>query len=122
MKRFPISVDDSDSDEEETQEAILEDETSASNTVEEMTEKEAIEEGYYHVESILKHKYRKGWFFLTKWENWPLADSTWEPLKLFVHPDGRINDKFQEYCQGNGLEKAIHIATRIAGRRRRAAV
>jgi hypothetical protein len=114
LKRFPVLYDDSESDEEETQAAVLED---ASNTVEEMTAEEAQEEGFYHVESILKHKYRKGWFFLTKWENWSLADSTWEPLKVFVLPDGRLNEKFQEYCLVHGLERPLRDAASIAARR-----
>ena len=60
-------------------------------------------EGYYNVESILKHKFRQGWRFLTKWEGFPLSSSTWEPVKSFVQPNGRVCGPFKEYCQTKGL-------------------
>ena len=61
------------------------------------------QEGYYFVEEILKHKFRQGWRFLTKWENFPVSASTWEPPRSFVLPDGRVCQPFKEYCQAKGL-------------------
>jgi hypothetical protein len=121
LKRFPLPHDESDSsDEEEIQAAVLENEENNDDVVvEEMTEKEAMEEGFYHVANILKKKYRKGWYFLTSWENWPLADATWEPVKTFVLPDGRINEKFKEYCQAQNLDRPLREAAKLADRRMR---
>jgi transposase InsO family protein len=39
-------------------------------------------DGFYQVEAILKHKYRQGWRFLTKWEGFPISSSTWEPQEV----------------------------------------
>jgi len=66
--------------------------------------------GYYIVESILKHKFSNGYYFLTKWENFPICDSTWEPIKQFVLPNGSINPALQAYCS----EKRLHTAWRKA--------
>ena len=74
------------------------------------------EEGYFLVEAILKHKYNKTYLFLTKWQNFCVGEATWEPLKNFVQPDGRLNEVFREYCQANRLEKAFRQALNLASR------
>ena len=55
------------------------------------------EEGYFLVEAILRHKYNKGYLFLTKWQHFSVGEATWEPLKHFVQPDGTLNQIFREY-------------------------
>ena len=65
------------------------------------------EDGYFMVESILKHKFRQGWSFLTKWENFPVSASTWEPPRSFVLPDGRVCEPFKEYCKAKGLNSIL---------------
>ena len=78
--------------------------------IEEMTNEEMQEEGFYNVQSILKHKYHQGWRFLTQWEGYPLNASTWEPTKAFKLPDGRLNSKFKEYCEEHGLSDILRRA------------
>ena len=68
------------------------------------------------MEAILRHKYNKGYLFLTKWQHFSVGEATWEPLKHFVHPDGTINQIFREYCQQNRLEKAFKQALNAASR------
>ena len=60
--------------------------------------------GYYNVEAILKHKYDQGWKFLTKWENFPMASSTWEPPRSFKLGKNLWNQIFLKYCQSNDLQ------------------
>ena len=55
--------------------------------------------GYYNVEAILKHKYDQGWKFLTKWESFPMASSTWEPPRSF---------KLGKIC---GIKFSLNIAS-----------
>ena len=76
----------------------------------EMDEYEMAEEGFYNVESILKHKFSQGWRFLVKWEGYPVENSTWEPLKNFIQPGGVLNSKFKEYCLEKGLESVLQKA------------
>ena len=54
--------------------------------------------GAYHVEKILKGQYRQGWRFLTKWEGYGTSESTSEPVRAFVHDDGKLNHIFLDYC------------------------
>ena len=75
-----------------------------------------VDSGCFKVEAILKHKYKQGWRFLTKWEGWPLSDATWEPVKSFVDPGGPINAAFLEYCQSNGLERPLREAIQRSSR------
>jgi len=73
-------------------------------------------QGYFLVEAILKHKYNKGYLFLTKWQHFSVGDATWEPLKNFIQPDGCINEIFRAYCHQNGLDRAFRKALNIASR------
>ena len=66
-------------------------------------ETDSLNRGYFIVESILKHKYRQGYQFLTKWRNFSVGEATWEPTRSFVQPDGFINEVFAEYCKAHGL-------------------
>jgi hypothetical protein len=64
---------------------------------------EAALQGFYKVETILNHKVKQGYRFLTKWEGFEASESTWEPVKAFVHPDGTLNNVFVAYCQFHRL-------------------
>lgn len=74
-------------------------------------------QGFFFVESIIKHKFKQNYQFLTKWSNYPIEDATWEPIQSFVQPDGFINEVFKIYCTNNKLEKAykqaLHISNQI---------
>ena len=71
---------------------------------------EVLPKGYYNVESILKHKFRNGWKFLVKWENFPVSSSTWEPVTNFCLPNGSVNSVFKDYCLENGLTTILKKA------------
>jgi hypothetical protein len=77
---------------------------------ESLTPDEKLEQGFYNVSSILKHKFQQGWRFLTHWEGFPVSASTWEPIRSFTLPQGRINSKFQEYCLAKGLTGILNQA------------
>ena len=49
------------------------------------------------VEQILRGQYRQGWRFLTKWQGYTASQSTWVPVRAFVHDDGRLNHIFVDY-------------------------
>jgi hypothetical protein len=78
--------------------------------VQDFSEEEQIELGFYDVEAILKHKYHQGWRFLTKWEGFPIESATWEPVKSFTLDNGRVNQKWLQYCQEKGLYGIIKKA------------
>ena len=77
---------------------------------EEMNKEEQEEQGFYTVQNIIKHKFHQGWRFLTHWEGYPLDASTWEPIKAFKLPDGRLNSKFVEYCELHNLKDILEKA------------
>ena len=72
--------------------------------------------GYYMVESILNHRYRQGYQFLTKWETFSVQESTWEPLKNFIQEDGCINSVLKDYCASHQLDRAFKQALNLASR------
>ena len=47
-----------------------------------MKDVEAEDLGYYEVDRIHEHRYRRGWQFRTTWKGY--ADETWEPIRNFV--------------------------------------
>ena len=58
--------------------------------------------GAYHIKQILRGQYRQGWRFLTKLEGYGRSESTWEPVRAFVHDDGKLNHVFVVYCLAHG--------------------
>ena len=72
--------------------------------------------GAYHVEQILRGQYRQGWRFLTKWEGYGTSKSTWEPVRAFVHDDGKLNHVFVDYCLAHAprFDTALRQARRIS--------
>ena len=70
-------------------------------------------EGIFQVEAMLKHPYRQGYQFLTKWKHYAITESTWEPLKH----DQAINQLLREYCQSHNLHKAYQSAFALSARR-----
>ena len=76
--------------------------------------------GYFIVEEVLKHKYRQGYQFLTKWQNFSVSEATWEPTLNFVQPDGFINEIFATYCKAEGLTTAWKQALNLSNRRQAA--
>ena len=75
------------------------------NTKVQFTAAEAAKMGYFNVEAILSHKFRFGaWRFLVKWQGFPVSAASWEGVKSFRLPRGRLNSIFVKYLQENGLE------------------
>ena len=72
--------------------------------------------GAYHVEQILRGQYSQGWRFLTKWEGYGTSESTWEPVRAFVHEDGKLNHVFVDYCLAHAprFDTALKQARRIS--------
>ena len=81
------------------------------------TEMERI--GAYQVEQILRGQYGQGWRLLTKWEGYGTSESTWEPVRAFVHDDGKLNHVFVDYCLahapcfGTALRQARRISSSL---------
>ena len=72
--------------------------------------------GAYHVEQILRGQYRQGSRFLTKWEGYGTSESTWEPVRAFLHGDGKLNHVFVDYCLAHTprCDIALRQARRIS--------
>ena len=116
LKKFPACYDD-DMEEEANENDVdvaERDDANIQDQTEEMTVEEHAKEGFFMVEKIIKHKYKQGWRFLTMWENYGIDDATWEPISCFVHPDGRLNTIFKEYCEQHGLQHAFKKAMDMA--------
>ena len=56
------------------------------------TESEMKKQDYYFVERILRHTYKRGWRFYTKWSGYSISDCTWEPVTAFIIDDGSVNE------------------------------
>ena len=62
------------------------------------TKREMKRMGIYFVDEILRAPYQHRWKFYTKWRGFGFANSTWEPVRTFVHDDGKVNEVFMELC------------------------
>ena len=54
----------------------------------ELSPEEALEQGFYHVRSILTQTFQPAWHFLTHWEGFSISASTWEPIRAFIFTPG----------------------------------
>ena len=55
-------------------------------------------QGNYIAERLLTSEYCQGWRFQTRWAGYRVSDDTYEPVKVFVHADGKLNELFVEFC------------------------
>ena len=83
----------------------------------EMDDEEMKEGDCYTVESILQHKYKHGWRFLTKWAEYEVKDSTWEPISAFVVDNGNLTYQFVHYCRLHDLTGILETARKMAQRK-----
>ena len=73
------------------------------------SDNEAATLGLYNVEAILAHRYKSGWKFLVKWVKFPIHRASWEPVRSFLLPRGKINTIFQRYVEENGLTEMVKL-------------
>ena len=50
------------------------------------------------VQQLLKAENRQCWRFLTQWAGYPVSDTTSQPVKAFVHADGKLNKLLIQFC------------------------
>ena len=72
--------------------------------------------GFYLVESILRHRYRQGWRFLTLWERFGVEEATWEPFSALILPEGRLNSVLVDYLSQNNLGELLRLAEELASK------
>ena len=83
----------------------------------EMEDEEMKERDCYTVGSILQHKYKHGWRFLTRWSEYEVSESTWEPISAFVLDTGNLTNQFVHYCRLHDLTGILETARKMAQRK-----
>ena len=77
---------------------------------------EMAKERFYLGKSVLRHRYRQGWRFLTLWEGFGVEEATWEPFCAFVLPEGRLNSVLVDYLSPNNLGELLRLAEALASK------
>ena len=81
-----------------------------------MTAEEMAKEGFYLVNSVIRHRYCQSWRFLTLWEGFGVEEATWEPFSAFVLPEGRVNSVLVDYLSQNNLGELLRLAETLASK------
>ena len=81
-----------------------------------MNAEEMAKEGFYLVKSVLRHRYRQGWLFLTLSEGFRVKEATWEPFSAFVLPEGRLNSVLVDHLSANNLAELLRLAETLASK------
>ena len=81
-----------------------------------MDAEEMAKEGFYLVKSILRHRYRQGWRFLTLWERFGVEEATWEPFCPFVLPEGCPNSVLVDYLSQKNLGELLRLVETLASK------
>ena len=79
-----------------------------------MNAEEMAKEGFYLVKSVIGHRYRQAWRFLTLWEGFRVEEATWEPFSAFVLPEGPRNSVLVDYLSQNKLGELLRLAETLA--------
>ena len=79
-----------------------------------MNAEEMANEGFYLVKSVIGHRYRQRWRFLTLWEGVGVEEATWEPFSAFVLPEERLNSVLVDYLSQNNLGELLRLAETLA--------
>ena len=83
-----------------------------------MNAQERAKEGFYLVKSVIRHRYRQGWRFLTLWEGFGVEEATWEPFCAFVLPEGRLHSVLVDYLSENNLGELLRLAETLASQKK----
>ena len=83
-----------------------------------MNAEEMAKEGFYLVKSVIRHRYRQGWRFVTLWERFGVEEATWEPFSAFLLPEGRLNSVLVDYLSQNNLGELLRLAERLASQKK----
>ena len=81
-----------------------------------MNAEEMAKEGFYLEKTIIRHRYRQGWRFLTLWEGFGVEQATWEPFAAFVLPEGRLRSVLVDYLSQNNLRELLRLAETLASK------
>ena len=76
------------------------------------------EEGFYLVKSVIRHRHRQGWRFLTLGEGFGVEGATWEPFSAFVLPEGRLNSVLVDYVSQNNLGELLRLAETLRSQKK----
>ena len=79
-----------------------------------MNAEEMAKQSLYLLKSVIRHRYRQDWRFLTLWEGLGVEEATWEPFSAFVLPEGRLNFVLVDYLSQNNLEEVLRLAETLA--------
>ena len=82
-----------------------------------MNAEEMAKEVFYVVKSVIRHRYRQGWRFLTLWGGLGVAEATWEPFSAFVLPEERLNSVLVDYVSQNNLRELLGLAEMLASQK-----
>ena len=83
-----------------------------------MNAKVMAKKAFYLVKSVIQHRYRQGWRFLTLWEGFGVEEASWEPFSAFVLPEGHLNSVLVDYYSQNNLGELLRVAETLSSQRK----
>ena len=83
-----------------------------------MNAEEMAKEGFYLVKSVIQHRFRQGWRFLTLWEGFGVEEATLEPFSAFVLPEGCLDSVLVDYLTQNNLGELLRFVETLASQKK----
>ena len=83
-----------------------------------MNAEEMAKEGFYLVKSVIRHRYRQVWRFLSLWEGFGVEEAVWEPLSAFLLPEGHLKSVLVDYVSQNKLGQLLRLAEMLASQKK----
>ena len=79
-----------------------------------MNAEEMAKEAFYLVKVVIRHRYRRGWHFLTLLEGFRIEEATWEPFSAFVPPEGHLYSVLVDFPSRNNVGQLLRLPEMLA--------
>ena len=83
-----------------------------------MNAQEMAKEGFYLVKSVIRHRYRRRWRFLTLWEGLGVEEATWEPISAILLPEIPLSSVLVDYLSENNLGELMRFAETLTSQKK----
>ena len=88
------------------------------NELLDMNAEEMAKEDFYLVKSVIRHRYRQKWRFLTRWEGLGVGEATWETFSAFMLPEQGLNSVLVDYLSRNDLGELLRLVETLGSQKR----
>ena len=90
----------------------------AEGVLPDMNAEQMAKTGFNLVKSVIRHRYRQGWRFLSLLKGFGVEEATWEPFSAFVFPERRLKSVLVDSMSQNNPGELLRLAETVASQKK----